>query len=87
LRWIFENVEGVRAAADRAKAVFGTIDTWVIWNLTGGPGGSHVTDVTNGSRTMLMDLRTRQWDRELLDLFNIPPRVLPKIRSSSDSFL
>ena len=68
--------------------MLGTIGMWVVWNLTGGTGGgSHVTDPTNGSRTMLMDLRTRQWDRELLDLFNIPPRMLPKIRSSSDSFL
>ena len=63
LRWILDNVEGVRAAADRGEAIFGTIDTWVIWNLTGGrDGGVHVTDVTNASRTMLMDLRTRQWD-------------------------
>jgi glycerol kinase len=86
LQWILDNVEGVRAAADRGEAVFGTIDSWVIWNLTGGrDGGSHVTDVTNASRTMLMDLRTRQWDPELLDLFNIPARMLPEIRSSSDS--
>jgi glycerol kinase len=86
LQWILDNVEGVRAAAARGEAVFGTIDTWVIWNLTGGrDGGSHVTDVTNASRTMLMDLRTRQWDQELLDLFTIPARMLPAIRSSSDS--
>ena len=73
LRWILDNVEGVRAAADRGEAIFGTIDTWVIWNLTGGrDGGVHVTDVTNASRTMLMDLRTRQWDAELLKLFDVP---------------
>src|SRR4249919_3223875 len=66
LRWILDNVEGVRAAADRGEAIFGTIDTWVIWNLTGGrDGGVHVTDVTNASRTMLMDLRTRDWSDEL----------------------
>src|SRR5687767_9297130 len=68
LQWILENVDGVRTAAERGEAIFGTIDTWVIWNLTGGrDGGAHVTDVTNASRTMLMDLRTRQWDPELLD--------------------
>ena len=86
LQWILENVEGVRAAADRGEAVFGTIDTWVIWNLTGGrDGGAHVTDVTNASRTMLMDLRTRQWDPELLKVFGVPARMLPEIRPSSDA--
>jgi len=85
LRWILDNVEGVRAAADRGEAIFGTIDTWVIWNLTGGrDGGVHVTDVTNASRTMLMDLRTRQWDAELLKLFEVPAGMLPEIRSSAD---
>jgi glycerol kinase len=85
LKWILDNVEGVRAAADRGEAIFGTIDTWVIWNLTGGrDGGIHVTDVTNASRTMLMDLRTRQWDGELLKVFDIPARMLPEIRSSAD---
>ena len=85
LRWILDNVEGVRAAADRGEAIFGTIDTWVIWNLTGGrDGGMHVTDVTNASRTMLMDLRTRQWDPDLLKLFDVPARMLPEIRSSAD---
>jgi glycerol kinase len=86
LQWILDNVDGVRAAADRGEAIFGTIDTWVIWNLTGGrDGGTHVTDVTNASRTMLMDLRTRQWDDELLKLFDVPARMLPEIRSSSDA--
>ncbi len=75
----------MRAAAARGEAVFGTIDTWVIWNLTGGPdGGAHVTDVTNASRTMLMDLRTLEWDDELLTLFDIPREMLPAIRASSD---
>jgi glycerol kinase len=84
LRWILENVDGARAAADRGEAVFGTIDTWVIWNLTGGvDGGVHVTDVTNASRTLLMDLRTRQWDPALLEILEIPPAMLPRIRPSS----
>ena len=85
IQWILENVDGVRAAAARGEAVFGNIDTWVIWNLTGGPdGGAHVTDVTNASRTMLMDLRTLAWDAELLTIFGIPRQMLPEIRSSSD---
>ncbi len=72
----------MRAAAARGEAVFGTVDTWVIWNLTGGPdGGAHVTDVTNASRTMLMDLRTLEWDDELLKLFDIPREMLPSIRA------
>jgi glycerol kinase len=84
LQWILDNVDGVRSAADRGEAVFGTIDTWVIWNLTGGVnGGVHVTDVTNASRTLLMDLRTRAWDDELLKLFNVPRSMLPAIRPSS----
>ena len=86
LQWILENVDGVRAAAERGEAVFGNIDTWVIWNLTGGAdGGVHVTDVTNASRTLLMDLRTLDWDDELLALFGIPRRMLPAIKSSSDT--
>ena len=85
LQWILENVDGVRAAAEKGEAVFGNIDTWVIWNLTGGAdGGVHVTDVTNASRTLLMDLRTLDWDDELLALFGIPRVMLPAIRSSSD---
>src|SRR5688572_10836727 len=78
IQWILENVDGVRDAAERGEAVFGNIDTWVIWNLTGGPdGGAHVTDVTNASRTMLMDLTTLVWDDELLKVFGIPMRMLP----------
>jgi glycerol kinase len=84
LQWILDNVEGVRAAAERGDAVFGTIDTWLLWNLTGGPrGGVHVTDVTNASRTMLMDLETLDWDDELLSFFGIPRAMLPSIASSS----
>jgi glycerol kinase len=85
IQWILENVDGVRTAAERGEAVFGNIDTWVIWNLTGGAdGGVHVTDVTNASRTLLMDLRTLDWDDELLQLFGIPRQMLPTIKASSD---
>jgi glycerol kinase len=84
LQWILDNVDGVRAAAERGRAVFGTIDTWVIWNLTGGTdGGLHVTDVTNASRTQLMNLRTLQWDDDLLALFGVPRAMLPPICASS----
>ena len=86
LQWILDNVDGVRQAAVSGDAVFGTIDSWVIWNLTGGrDGGAHVTDVTNASRTMLMDLRTLAWDDALLTVFRVPRRMLPEIRSSSDT--
>jgi glycerol kinase len=84
LQWILENVDGVRAAAESGDALFGTPDTWVLWNLTGGPrGGVHVTDVTNASRTMLMDLATLDWDDELLAFFSIPRAMLPAITPSS----
>src|SRR3990172_4693285 len=85
IHWILENVGGVRAAAEKGEALFGNIDTWLIWWLTGGPrGGAHVTDVSNASRTMLMDLRTLEWDEEILGLLGIPRRMLPEIRPSSD---
>ena len=85
VKWVLENVDGVRAAAEAGEAVFGNIDTWVIWWLTGGPnGGSHVTDVTNASRTMLMNLKTLDWDPEILDIMGIPRNMLPKIVPSSD---
>jgi glycerol kinase len=85
VKWILENVDGVRAAAEAGKAVFGNIDTWVIWWLTGGPnGGSHVTDVTNASRTMLMNLNTLDWDDEILGVMGIPRQMLPRIVPSSD---
>ncbi|WP_142281488.1 glycerol kinase GlpK [Mycobacterium kyorinense] len=84
LQWILENVDGVREAAERGDAVFGTPDTWLLWNLTGGPrGGMHVTDVTNASRTMLMNLETLDWDDELLSFFGIPRTMLPSIAPSS----
>jgi glycerol kinase len=85
VKWILDNVDGVRAAAEKGDAVFGNIDTWVIWNLTGGVnGGAHVTDVTNASRTMLMNLNTLDWDEEILSIMGIPRQMLPEIRPSSD---
>ncbi|MGH8890391.1 MAG: glycerol kinase GlpK [Acidothermaceae bacterium] len=87
LQWILDNVDGVRAAATRGDALFGTVDSWLLWNLTGGAsGGIHATDPTNASRTMLMNLETLQWDDELLALFTIPPEMLPTIRPSSQVF-
>jgi glycerol kinase len=85
LQWLLDRVDGVRAAAERGDAIFGTVDSWLAWNLTGGAdGGRHVTDVTNASRTQLMNLRTLDWDDELLALFHIPRRMLPRILPSSD---
>ena len=85
VQWILENVHGARAAADRGEAIFGNTDTWLLWNLTGGVnGGVHITDVTNASRTMLMNLQTLDWDDELLSFFDIPRSMLPQIRPSSD---
>jgi len=81
VKWILENVDGVREAAEKGDAIFGNIDTWLIWNLT---GGNHVTDITNASRTMLMDLKTLDWDQEILDIMGIPRSMLPKIVPSSD---
>ncbi|WP_026416635.1 glycerol kinase GlpK [Actinomadura oligospora] len=84
IQWILENVDGVREAAENGEAVFGNIDTWLLWNLTGGTdGGVHVTDPTNASRTMLMDLETLDWDDQLLSFFGVPRAMLPEIRPSS----
>jgi glycerol kinase len=84
IRWILDNVDGVRADAEQGEALFGTLDSWLVWNLTGGAaGGLHVTDVTNASRTMLMSLDTEDWDDELLALFGIPRAMLPAICPSS----
>ncbi|MET0821521.1 MAG: glycerol kinase GlpK, partial [Aeromicrobium sp.] len=84
IQWILENVDGVREAAEKGDAIFGNTDSWIIWNLTGGRnGGVHVTDPTNASRTMLMDLETLQWDDELLGFFDIPRSMLPEIKPSS----
>ena len=84
LAWILDHVSGARARAERGELCAGTIDAWLIWRLTGGPdGGAHVTDATNASRTMLMDLRARTWAEDLLEMFRIPPAILPEIRASS----
>lgn len=85
--WILENVEGAREKADAGDLMFGTTDSWVLWNLTGGlEGGVHATDVTNASRTLFMDLDTLQWDEEILDIFNVPKSMLPEIKSSSEVY-
>lgn len=87
IQWILDNVPGVRESAERGDAIFGNIDTWVIWNLTGGTnGGVHVTDVTNASRTMLMDLQSLDWDDEILKTLRIPRQMLPKIHASSEVY-
>ncbi|MFC5790933.1 glycerol kinase [Agromyces tardus] len=85
--WILENVPGAREKAEAGDLLFGTTDTWVLWNLTGGvDGGVHATDVTNASRTMFMDLETLQWDDEILAAFGVPRSMLPEIRSSSEVY-
>ncbi len=85
LRWLLENVPGLRERAEAGEALFGTVDTWLIWNLTGGPkGGVHVTDVSNASRTMLMNLQTLDWDPHMLEVLGVPRAMLPAIRPSSD---
>ena len=85
--WILENVEGAREKAEAGDLLFGTTDTWVLWNLTGGVnGGVHATDVTNASRTLFMDLETLQWDDEILKDFGVPKSMLPEIRSSSEVY-
>lgn len=87
IRWILEQVAGARAQAEAGDLLFGNIDTFLIWHLTGGPqGGVHVTDVTNASRTQLMNLSTLEWDREILKDFDIPMQMLPKIVSSSEVY-
>ena len=87
VKWILDNVEGVRARAEKNEVLFGNIDTWVIWNLTGGPkGGVHVTDVSNASRTMLMNLETLDWDAEMLKVLGIPRAMLPAIKASSEVY-
>jgi len=87
IKWVLENVEGVRAKAEKGEVLFGNIDTWVIWNLTGGPnGGVHVTDVSNASRTMLMNLETLDWDPEILKIMGVPRAMLPAVRASSEVY-
>ncbi|HET7676452.1 MAG TPA: glycerol kinase GlpK [Candidatus Limnocylindrales bacterium] len=87
VKWILDNVEGARAKAEAGDLLFGNIDTWCIWNLTGGvSGGVHVTDVSNASRTLLMNLETLDWDEEILRLMGIPRAMLPAIRASSEVY-
>ena len=82
IKWILDNVSGTRARAEKGELLFGNMDTWVLWNLT----GVHVTDVTNASRTLLMDLKTLDWDEDILHILNIPRAMLPEIRSSSEVY-
>jgi glycerol kinase len=85
VRWIMDNVPEAKSATQQGRALFGTIESWIIWWLTGGPaGGAHVTDVTNASRTLMMNLQTLQWDEEILAVFGIPRQILPRIVASSD---
>jgi glycerol kinase len=87
IRWILKNVPGIRAQAEAGGVLFGNIDSYLVWKLTGGPQrGIHVTDVTNASRTQLLDLRTLKWDQEILSLYDIPEKMLPQIRSSSENY-
>src|ERR671927_441596 len=87
IKWILDNVDGAREKAEAGDIIFGNIDTWVIWQLTGGPdGGVHVTDVTNASRTMMMDLQTLDWDQEILGILGVPRAMLPEIKASSEVY-
>ena len=87
IRWLLEHVPKIREQAEIGDVLFGNIDTFLLWNLTGGPkGGVHVTDVTNASRTQLMNLETLSWDKQLLNEFGVPEAMLPKIRSSSETY-
>ena len=87
IRWILDNVDGAADRADSGDLLFGNMDTWLIWNLTGGPdGGLHITDVTNASRTMLMDLKTLDWDQGIMDVMGIPRAMLPEIKASSEVY-
>lgn len=84
VRWILDNVEGAREKADNGDLAFGTIDSWLIWNLTGGK--LHITDVTNASRTLMLNIHTGTWDDELLDILDVPRSMLPEVRSSSEIY-
>ncbi|MFX0013078.1 MAG: glycerol kinase GlpK [Promethearchaeota archaeon] len=85
IKWLLDNVSGARLKAEKGELLFGNVDTWLIWNLTGGiNGGVHITDVSNASRTMLMNLKTLDWDEELIEQLSIPKSILPDIRPSSD---
>jgi len=87
IRWVLENIEGANEAAEAGELLFGNVDSFLVWKLTGGTdGGIHVTDVTNASRTQLMNLKTLRWDAEMLEVYRIPEKMLPKIRSSSEIY-
>jgi glycerol kinase len=87
IRWILDNVDGTREKAESGDLLFGNMDTWLIWNLTGGTdGGLHITDVSNASRTMLMDLRSLEWDEEIAGIMGVPTAMLPEIRPSSEVY-
>ena len=84
IKWILDNVPGARTRARRGELLFGTIDTWLIWNLTGGPdGGVHITDVSNASRTLMMNIKTLRWDEEMMKFLDVPAAMLPQIKPSS----
>lgn len=84
IRWILENVDGARQKAEAGELAFGTVDSWLIWKLTAGK--SHLTDITNASRTMIFNIHTQEWDKELLELFGIPASMLPEVKSCSEVF-
>lgn len=84
IKWILDNIEGARAKAEAGELAFGTVDSWLIWNLTSGK--THITDITNASRTMLFNIHTQEWDQELLDLFEIPTSLLPEVKSCSEVY-
>jgi glycerol kinase len=84
LAWILDNVSGVSKRAEKGELAFGTIDTWLIWQLT--DGKKHATDATNAARTLLFNIHTQEWDEELLKLFNIPASLLPEVQDSASDF-
>ena len=84
IKWILDHVKGIRDRAERGELCFGTVDSWLVWKLT--RGACHITDVTNASRTMLFNIKTLQWDQELLDLFTIPASMLPEVKSCSEIY-
>ncbi|KAM7155982.1 glycerol kinase-like isoform 1-T1 [Molossus nigricans] len=87
VRWLLDNVREVQTAVEEGRALFGTIDSWLIWNMTGGvSGGVHCTDVTNASRTMLFNINSLEWDKDLCEFFEIPMNILPSVRSSSEIY-
>ena len=84
MKWILDNVEGARKKADEGKLLFGTIDTWLIWKLSGGK--AHVTDYSNASRTMMYNIHELKWDEELLEILTVPKSMLPEVRPSSEEY-